>query len=387
MYPSRRFGAFAVPSFFASWLTAELALHNFVLQVFLVLALCWWGALQELPGWVGLGLFVVNWTLLFRMVALSRRTRQVFEQAFDDALGPDNWFPDPLRQRRARAPLVAPLWLRNRQVERLGNLAFTDLGHPRHRLDIYRPRSGTQGAPVILQIHGGGWVIGDKRQQGLPLMLHMASLGYVCVAINYRLSPAATFPEHIVDVKRAIAWVRQHIAEYGGDPSRIVITGGSAGGHLAALAALTAGKSEFQPGFEGADTSVCACIPFYGVYDFTNRLGTHPGFGLLWLLEQFVMKRRLTEAPEAFEQASPLFHVHDHAPPFLVIHGDQDSLAPVVDARAFVTALRERSPHPVVYAELPGAQHAFDVFHSFRTSDTVRAVECFVREVVGPPPS
>ncbi|EUA50325.1 alpha/beta hydrolase fold family protein [Mycobacterium xenopi 3993] len=82
--------------------------------------------------------------------------------------------------------------------------------------------------------------MGGKRHQAYPLMSHLVELGWVCVAINYRLSPRSTWPDHIVDVKRALAWTKTHIAEYGGDPDWIAITGGSAGGHLSALAALTA---------------------------------------------------------------------------------------------------------------------------------------------------
>ena len=90
---------------------------------------------------------------------------------------------------------------------------------------------------------------------------------------NYALSPKATFPDHLIDVKRALAWVKEHIAEYGGDPGYVVISGGSAGGHLSSLAALTPNRPEYQPGFEAVDTTVQACVPFYGVYDFTNRDG------------------------------------------------------------------------------------------------------------------
>jgi len=104
-------------------------------------------------------------------------------------------------------------------------------------------------------------------------MRELASRGWVCVASNYRLSPKATMPDHIVDVKRAIAWIREHIEEYGGDPDFVCITGGSAGGHLCSLAALTANDPRFQPGFESVDTSVHACVPFYGVFDFLDRAG------------------------------------------------------------------------------------------------------------------
>ncbi len=102
-------------------------------------------------------------------------------------------------------------------VER--DIAFTEHGK-RGLLDIYRPRGGVpSGAPVLLQVHGGGWTIGKKDQQGLPLMKHLAAKGWVCVAINYRLAPRDPFPAQIVDVKRAIAWIREHIDDYGGDPS------------------------------------------------------------------------------------------------------------------------------------------------------------------------
>ena len=92
---------------------------------------------------------------------------------------------------------------------------------------------------MLLQVHGGAWILGNKEQQGIPLMQHLAAKGWVCVAINYRLAPRDPWPAQVVDVKRAIAWIREHIAAYGGDPDYIAITGGSAGGHLTALAALT----------------------------------------------------------------------------------------------------------------------------------------------------
>ncbi len=91
----------------------------------------------------------------------------------------------------------------------------------------------------MVYVHGGAWIIGDKREQGKPMMFELVARGWVCVAINYRLSPKGTWPDHIVDVKKALAWVKEHIAEYGGDPAFVAISGGSAGGHLCALAALT----------------------------------------------------------------------------------------------------------------------------------------------------
>jgi acetyl esterase/lipase len=158
----------------------------------------------------------------------------------------------------------------------------------------------------------------------------------------------------------------------------VVVTGGSAGGHLAALVALTPNDPEYQPGFEQADTRVQGCVPFYGVYDFANRNETHRHTGMIEFLEQRVLKGSRQEIPEMFERASPIARVGAAAPPFFVIHGESDTLVPVAEAREFVRALREKSRAPVAYAELPGAQHAFEIFPSVRTLHTVNGVQRFL---------
>jgi acetyl esterase/lipase len=274
--------------------------------------------------------------------------------------------------------LITPLPFRPSGVRRLRNVEYARAAGRRLRLDVYMPRLEGSSRPAVLQIHGGAWVMGDKRQQGVPLLTHLASTGWVGFNANYRLSPGATFPDHLIDLKRAIAWIREHADEYGVDPNFIAVTGGSAGGHLAALMALTANEPRYQPRFENADTSVQAAVPFYGIYDFTNRLGTHPRVFLKRLLEPHVMKAYISEAPERFTEASPLDRIHPDAPPFLIIHGDRDTLAPLADARLFAERLRAVSKAPVVYAELRGAQHAFDIFISPRSAPVIEAVERFL---------
>jgi acetyl esterase/lipase len=192
------------------------------------------------------------------------------------------------------------------------------------------------------------------------------------------LSPSATWPDHLVDVKRALAYIRQHADEHDVDPRFVAVTGGSAGGHLAAMVALTQGDPRYQPGFEEADTSVQACVPFYGVYDFTNRNETMPPQFRDWFLQPLILKAFYDDEPERFRAASPLDNVGPGAPPFFVVHGDRDTLAPVADARVFVEALRSVSEEPVRYLELRGAQHAFDVITSIRVRHVVRAVERFL---------
>ncbi|MGN6162158.1 MAG: alpha/beta hydrolase fold domain-containing protein, partial [Marmoricola sp.] len=243
-------------------------------------------------------------------------------------------------------------------------------------LDVYTSDvTPSSGAPVLLQIHGGGWTIGKKEEQGLMRMHRLAELGWVCVAANYRLSPKYRFPTHIIDVKRAIAWVRANIAEYGGDPAYLVLTGGSAGGHLSSLAALTPNERAWQPGFERADTSVAACVPFYGVYDMFGEDNDPYTVGLR---DDMLTKRVFALDPPAvmddFRSASPIHQIHADAPDFFVLHGEKDTLVSVRQARAFVAKLRSQTPASVTYAELPGAQHAFEVFGSIRSDHAIRGV-------------
>jgi acetyl esterase/lipase len=369
---------FQIPSFFASWLCMELAPHNLVIQVGLTVGFVAAGALDQTLGWIGLGLSLLAMAGLAWLIVVGHRAKHVVEEALSETLGAD--YLSRIRHPRKtdydlRVPwrqLLLPFHMKHPDVERIRNIRFSD-DHKRLRLDVYRHRDRPTRCPTLLQIHGGGWAISNKDQQGKPIILHFASRGWVCFAPNYRLSPRATWPAHIVDIKRAIAWIREHGHEYGADPGFIVVTGGSAGGHLAALAGTTPNDPAFQPGFEDADTSVQAAAPYYGVYDFTQWSWLERRF-----IERRVMKKRLLEARPEFEAASPLYRVSEDDPPFFVIHGHRDSLVPVEEAREFVTRLREVSNAPVVYAELPGAQHAFDVFPSIRTAHVIRAVERFV---------
>jgi acetyl esterase/lipase len=379
-----RLGPLAVPSFFAGWLTSELAPFHLVLHVGATLAFVAADAAEGTAGVVALGLSVLTALGLVTLIVQAFRVGHVVEAALREGLGADyadHISPEFAERHDLRVPLrslVLPFRWRHRDVTVVRNISYGPYGH-RNKLDVYKPKDGAEGAPVLFQIHGGAWVIGDKRQQAIPLMLHMAARGWVCVAANYRLSPRSTFPDHIVDLKKALAWIREHIAEHGGDPDFVVVTGGSAGGHLTALVGLTQNDPELQPGFEDADTSVAAAVPYYGVYDFVNDFGIKVNEGRAkFFLERLVMKSKRSEQPDLWRKASPQALVGPGAPPFFVLHGHHDSLVQVEEARLFVDKLRGVSTAPVVYAELPGAQHAFDMFPSLRTGHVIRAVERFL---------
>ncbi|MCA9660392.1 MAG: alpha/beta hydrolase [Myxococcales bacterium] len=373
----RRGLALLLPSFFAAWWTTELALHSLLIQLGLAFLLVAEGALEGV-GLVGAALLLASWALLLVIQREGHRADVAIRAALDNA-GVD--LSDPLTRYPRTHLLVPPLMFWRRDVDVVHDVPFTDPsetgGRPLH-LDIYRPRERDgQRRPAIVQVHGGAWVIGFKGYQGIPLLTHLAANGWVGFNVDYRLSPRASWPDHLVDVKRAIAWIRAHADELGVDPDFIVVTGGSAGGHLTAMTALTANDPEYQPGFEDADTAVQGAVVFYGVFDISNRLGNKPP-SYLRIIEQILMKRRFADDPDAYDRASPLQRVRADAPPVFIIHGSQDNLAPVVDARAFAERLREASDDLVLYAELPGAAHAFDVFPSMRTVAVIEAVERFL---------
>ncbi|QKG18595.1 esterase/lipase [Actinomadura verrucosospora] len=311
-------------------------------------------------GWAAAALVATGLTVV---AVRGHRSTQSLQRALDDGLG-DGWrtavAPDLATALRRRRPymriLAMPFRLRPRTVVRVRNVSYGEAGR-RNLLDVYHHRSRPADAPVLIHLHGGKYRQGRKSTQSMPLVHRLARQGWVVVSANYRLRPAASHPDHLIDVKKVIAWVRRHGAEYGADPSTLFISGSSAGGHLALLAGLTPGDAAFQPGFEDADTSVTAVIVFNGYYGHYFDRGDH---------------------------SAPASYLRPDAPPVLLVHGDRDTLVPVESARGFAERLREVSAGAVVYAELPWAQHAFDLFHSLRFEAVVDTVEAFAAWVRSP---
>jgi acetyl esterase/lipase len=341
----------------------------------------WLGAIGSVLGQIGIATAIVGFAALLTVRSRSLKAGFAMQCALEESLGTD------FRERIPSAvdtALFSRFWtnpwrLRFRDVERIADLSYGDAGE-RNLIDLYRLRTPIQKSPrpILLWIHGGAWTIGHKRQQGLPLLYRMASRGWVTAAINYRLGPASRFPDPLVDVKRAIAWLRTNGAQYGADPQFIIACGGSAGGHLAALAALTANDPGDQPGFESVDTKLAGVVPLYGRFDFVDRSGVlSDKRPLIKFLADKVMPCRLEEDSKLWDRASPIAQVGSHAPPVFVLHGTHDSVIPMAEAAAFVDALRRVSAQPVAFAQVHGAQHGWDLFNTPWTGHTVNAVHGF----------
>ena len=331
------------------------------------------GALAvALAGVAGAGLLALNRSL--------KQTRPILDRALDEALGPASAAKEPGVEVDVPPGIVRVLRSHHTDAGTC-NVEYGPHGWS-NRLDVWRRPDlpADAGAPVLLQIPGGAWIFGYKQGQAYPLLHHFVERGWVCVSMSYRVAPWNPWPAQIVDVKRAIAWVKANIADHGGDPEFVALTGGSAGGHLTALAALSAGDAAYQPGFEDLDTAVRAAVPFYGVYDWVDEGGA--GSRMLDMhLERTVVRSPRAAQVDVYRAASPVARAHADAPPFFVLHGDNDPWAPVEQARALVAALRAVSRQPVAYAELPHAMHAFDVLAGVRANECARAVERFLDAV------
>ncbi len=340
--------------------TAELAPFHFAWQVPLTAGFVALGGLGGVAGRVALGLTAASWAGLAGLHARARRAASLLTDLGGAA---------PARLRGWPVPKLPA------SVERVAGLRYGP--HPRHVLDLYRRRDLAPGAPIAVQVHGGSWVRGRRDSQARPLMYHLAEEGWLVASPSYRLSPEATLPDHVVDVKRAIAWLRSAAPELGADPGFVAVTGGSAGGHLAAMVALTGGDPADQPGFEDADTSVQACVPLYGVHALLRADGVTPRWP--WL-ERLVVKRSPTADRDAWRRLSPQHRAHSDAPPFLVLHGTHDSAVRVHVSERFAAALEE-SGAPVTFVAVPGATHGFDYFNSVRGRATAGAVAGWLARV------
>ena len=383
--PGRK-GLFAAIAWPVGWAAGELPFQSILLQTGLLGLLWWWGwpKTHWLSMLVGVGALVVitENTLLLVTLFYSRRIVRtsmlnsavplITARPREDAYG--SWW---------RTALQIPYHARDIQITK--NIHYGD--NERNVLDVWRTSTTPSSAPVMIYFHGGSWVFGDKKDQGRPMLHEMVKRGWIVVTANYRLAPKDPWPAQIEDATRVLYWVKKYIASYGGDPNRVVVSGGSAGGHLASLVSLTTNDETWRPVDASGvtDWSVRGCVSYYGVLEMTGDEEYWHGLGkgLMYLLENRVVQKKYEENVALYEALSPLNRVRSDSPPFLVIQGGNDTLVDVHVARGFVQRFKEVCTAPIYYLEMPFAQHTFDLTASPRTSAVTRAVVAFASSVAG----
>jgi acetyl esterase/lipase len=219
-------------------------------------------------------------------------------------------------------------------------------------LDIYLPAEGAGPFPVVLDIHGGAFTIGDKRDIHVDTFLHGLKRGYAVVSVNYRMSGEAVFPAGLQDIKAAIRWVRANSDAYCLDGDRIAACGGSAGGYYAAMVCLTGNVTELEDLSLGNPKVPChvrAAVDWYGPTDFLKMDEQLAESGLgptdhseADSPESRVLGAKITEIPEKVRLANPMTYIHSNMPPILIQHGRLDPLVPVQQSICFVQELEKR---------------------------------------------
>ena len=243
-------------------------------------------------------------------------------------------------------------------------------------LDLYLPKTAarqgnTQRFPLVVAIHGGGWVGGHARHAGAfgnwpAVLASLAARGYVVASLNYRLSGEAPSPAAIHDVKTAIRWLRAHADRYGIDKTRVATFGGSAGGQLSALAAVSCGVAELAPPdralpAELAAESDCvqAAVTWYGIFDFRPLVAAAAAHaGAQGPAIQYLGCQPASCPEQNIRLASPVLYVGPETPPMLLIHGSADRTASPDQSRGMYAALQKQG----VKSELimiPDVDHSF----------------------------
>jgi len=228
------------------------------------------------------------------------------------------------------------------EVRTQRDIEYAGVGDTSLKLDLYVP-ANAKSPPLVVWVHGGAWKGGSKNN---PSVLPLTEHGYALASIDYRLSGTAQFPAQIHDIKAAIRYLRATAKQHGINAERIAITGGSAGGHLAALAGVTNGVKELE-GNVGThldqSSDVQAIVVFYGASNLTTILAqsTPHGVNMRTPALELLLGGLPDSRSELARLASPVFHVDSKDPPLLWFHGDQDPQMPINQGHEMIGAYKK----------------------------------------------
>jgi acetyl esterase/lipase len=232
------------------------------------------------------------------------------------------------------------------------SISYLKVGTTESTLDLYVHRTSTEPEPTLIWIHGGGWNGGAKENEVFAFQSYMA-MGLNVVSVDYRLSAVATAPAALEDTKCALRWVVSHAKEYGIDTQKLVMSGGSSGGHLAMATAFIPAAAGFDVLCPGPDIQVAAVVNWYGISD-VNELLEGPNqrpFAVTWL-------GNAPDKQELAKRLSPLTYVRAGLPPVLTIHGDADPTVPYAQAVRLQKALTAANVQNELLT-IPQGRHAF----------------------------
>ena len=371
-------------SFVLSWLVGDLLPQWILLNTAILILFSYTDIFNQSLGWGGLIVQLSGWIILMLRLWIILNLPERIEHKMEEQLGVQwqNIYPQPV----APSNIFEVDWLSwfnpnkvvdDPRIEIIRDKVFHHGAGFKLKLDIYRPRNTKKKHPGILQIHGGAWITGSKRQASF-LMARMAARGWICFSVSYRFSPDIVFPEHLIDIKHALRWIRNNAEEHGLDPDFIIATGGSSGGHLAAMTALTQNQPEFQRGFESADTGIQGCVPIYGVFNFTDPFDEKTPFPAKARLMEILCDGTPETQTGRYQQITPANWLSAKTPPFLLIQGETDALISTTDTQEFWEALQTQKVPNSALLRLPLVEHAFDIFPTLTAQCVVPTIERYL---------
>ncbi|QXD24524.1 alpha/beta hydrolase [Opitutia bacterium ISCC 51] len=264
----------------------------------------------------------------------------------------------------------------NGEIQKLLNVEFAKVGDISLKLDVYLPTE-IEEPTLIVWVHGGAWRRGSKEN---PSILPMVEKGYAVASVGYRLTPVAPFPANVHDIKAAIRYLRANAELYGFKKDGFVISGASAGGHLAALVGVSNGQTELE-GDVGThldvSSDIAAIVDFYGASNLTTILNQSTPHGLSVRVPalELLIGGHPDDLPKIAKLASPVYHVDENDPPLLLIHGDQDPQMPINQAHE-LHGIYKSKDLPVDFEVIYGSAHGGKAFYD---EERMALVDYFLR--------
>jgi acetyl esterase/lipase len=266
------------------------------------------------------------------------------------------------------------------------NIVYHTANNYENKLDVYTPADASRPTPVVIVIHGGGWVEGTKEERVLEVMPYL-QMGFAAVNVEYRLGRSSLAPAAVEDCRCALHWIFANAKKYNFDPARVVLQGGSAGGHLALMTGMLTPAAGFDRECRAADDNywsanpgtskdprVAAIVNWFGIADVLDELHgpNAKGYAVVWIGDQ-------PNADEIAKRVSPINYVTGNLPPIITIHGDKDELVPYSQSVRLHKAL-DTAKVPNQLFTVPGAGHGGFTYQ--QNQDSWAAVRKFLQEHV-----